>query len=125
MTRVLLIEDDDGLRRLLRVVLEAAQFEVVEAENGREGLARFREHPVEVVITDLVMPEQDGLGVLTALRIISPGTPIVVISGGLPRSPLYLKMAGKLGAVQVLAKPFLPSELISAVRTALGDPEPL
>jgi DNA-binding response OmpR family regulator len=120
VAHLLLIEDDAPLRGIIALSLRALQHDVTEAETGRQGLKRFKENPADLVITDLVMPEEDGLGVLNELRRVSPHTPIIVISGGLERSPLYRELATKLGATQVLAKPFHPAELQAAVAAALA-----
>jgi DNA-binding response OmpR family regulator len=120
VARVLLIDDDAPLREVLAMSLRRLQHEVIEAETGKEGLRRFRDQGADIVVTDLVMPEEDGLGVLLEMQKISPATPIIVISGGLARSGLYRDMAAKLGATCVLAKPFSTDELDAAIRAALG-----
>lgn len=83
---LLLIEDDVPLRPVITRCLRVAGHERTEAGTAREGLARFRYRPPDLVITDLVMPDQDGLGVLMELREISPVTPVIVISSRLTKS---------------------------------------
>lgn len=124
MAHVLLIDDDGPLREMLALTLQAQGHEVTEAETGREGLQRFRARTPDLVITDLVMPEEDGIGVLMELRKCAPGLPVVVISGGLPHSPLYRDIAEKLGAVRVLAKPFRPEDLAQTIGDVLGTAKP-
>lgn len=123
MARILIIEDDELLLDLLSKTLQAAGHTVMAAVNGRQGLKAFREEPADLVITDIVMPEQDGVGVAMALRKESPGTPLIAISGGVSRSPLYLDLAKKLGASRVIAKPFPPAKILRAVNELLGDGE--
>jgi CheY-like chemotaxis protein len=82
MARILIIEDDDHCRELLRLMLEPAGHAVVDACNGREGLARYRAAPTDVVVLDLFMPEQEGLETIQALRREYPTVKIIAISGG-------------------------------------------
>lgn len=107
MGRVLVIDDDARIRSLVRRLVEAAGHEVVEAENGKVGLERFAAYPAELVITDIFMPEMDGLEVLLELRKRSPQTRLVAMSGGgLLSAREMLRTAEVLGAVSVMEKPF-------------------
>ena len=81
MAQVLLIEDDDSVRTMLRLTLVHSGHSVIEARNGKEGLARFEHANVDLVITDIVMPEKDGLEVLMELRHRQPSVKIIAISG--------------------------------------------
>ena len=81
MSSILLIEDDVSLRELLSVNLTTAGYEVFEARNGRHGVRAFRKTPTDLVITDLYMPERDGLEVIEALQRTHPGVKVVAISG--------------------------------------------
>lgn len=100
---------------------------VVEARNGKEGLKLFSDTPVDLVITDLVMPESDGFELLHELRKQQPQVKIIVISGGLKGDiENFLTMARRLGAGQALAKPFSNDELNVAINTLLSaEPLPL
>lgn len=111
--RVLVIEDNAGLRDYLRVALESAGHEVLTAADGRQALAYLDGHPVDTVLTDLFMPEMDGIEVITALRRRFPGIKVVAMSGrpGVD----YLAVAAELGAAQILRKPFEMQELMSAL----------
>lgn len=121
--RILLIDDDDQLRAGLRQMLESAGYAVVEARHGREGIQRYRETPVEVVITDLLMPEQEGLATIKELRQDNPTVKIIAISGGLQTGSLdFLQVAKYLGAQQTLHKPFRRDELLGAIQSVLTDP---
>jgi CheY-like chemotaxis protein len=123
MARVLVIDDDDAVRGAIKLILESNHFEVVAARDGREGVAAANEHPIDIVICDIFMPTMDGIETIRKLRESRPNLPLIAISGsmmrdGLPKAPDYLSMAGKLGAVIQLQKPFRPNELLSAVRRA-------
>ncbi|HUR56662.1 MAG TPA: response regulator [Opitutaceae bacterium] len=124
MPRILLIDDDDGLRRVLAKSLGYAGHDVVQASDGRQGIELFRASSFDLVITDLVMPVQEGVETIVRLRKENANTPIIAISGGLTNSKLYLTMAEKIGARRVLGKPFVPSELIQAVNEVLGLEKP-
>jgi DNA-binding response OmpR family regulator len=116
MATVLVIDDDQMVRRVLTQVLTMASYRTVEAANGREGLAVFRAQRPEVVVTDIMMPEQEGIETIRLIRREAPETPIVAMSGGgSSRDLLFLKMSKDLGADMTLAKPFRPDELIEAV----------
>nr|WP_321464543.1 response regulator [uncultured Desulfobulbus sp.] len=120
--RILVIDDDDQMRVLLRQVMEWAGYEVMEAEDGREGMQKQRKQPADLVITDLIMPEQEGLETIGLLRKEFPGTRIIAISGGGRIGPeAYLPAAQELGADRVFSKPFDVRELAGAVKELLGD----
>jgi CheY-like chemotaxis protein len=121
MARILLIDDDDALRTVLRLTLTHFGHTVIEARNGREGLARFAQSGAELVITDIVMPDVEGIAVLMALRKMEPPVKIIAISGGGRVSATdYLRIATQLGAAKVLAKPFSHEVLIAAVNEVLA-----
>ncbi len=118
--RILVIDDDDQMRTLLRQVMEWAGYEVVEAGEGREGMQKQRKQPADLVITDLIMPEQEGLETITSLKKEYPGIKIIAISGGGRIGPeAYLPAAQELGADMVFSKPFDVRELAEAVRGLL------
>ncbi len=115
---VLIIDDDEQVLRLLRTVFEEAGYVVLEASNGREALARMTGHPVNLVVTDLVMPEKEGLETIQELRRKYPEVKILAISGTFGGS--YLKMASRLGADGILAKPFQREQFLEAVENSLS-----
>ena len=125
-TRLLVIDDQEEVRETLRDMLEANGYEVLEAADGKKGLRLLKRQelkqpktkPVDVVITDMIMPEKEGVETILELRRKYPGIKIVAISGG---GPDYLRMAKVLGADRILAKPFSPEELLDAVRKVLED----
>ncbi len=124
MAKILLIDDDNGLRAVLAKALGYAGHEVIQAPDGQQGCELFRATAFDVVITDLVMPVQEGVETIVQLRRENPNVPIIAISGGLTNSALYLTMAQKIGARKVLGKPFTPPELIQAVNEVLGLEKP-
>lgn len=123
MAHVLLIDDDDALREILALSLRNRQHQVTEAANGRQGLQLFQACSADVVVTDIVMPDEDGIGLLMKFRQLASGTPIIVMSGGLARSGLYRDLATKLGAARVLAKPFAADALDAAIAEVLAPPK--
>ncbi|MDF1560470.1 MAG: response regulator [Bacteroidales bacterium] len=121
MAGVLIVEDDADLREMLRDALEKRKFTVITAANGREAIARFRPSVIDLVVTDLLMPEEDGLMVIMKIRELKPSVKMIAISGGGKAGPgSYLLMASTLGADHVFSKPFLPSELLQKVREILA-----
>jgi len=112
MPHLLLIDDDGLFREILAAALVRAGHVVVQAENGRQGAEFFRKAPADLVITDLVMPDREGIEMIAALRRDWPTLPIIAMSGG---SPVYLTLAARLGAHRTLAKPFSPPLLLRAI----------
>ena len=114
--RVLLIEDDASVRRIVRKMLERGRHEVAEAENGRVGLDRLRDGAFDLVITDIVMPEMDGIETLIELRKHYPTLAVIAMSGGGRTGNMdVLGSAEKLGAFAVLHKPFTIDVLTTAI----------
>ena len=115
---ILIIDDDEQIRAFLRRVLEAAGYMVTEAPNGQEGLRQFRQTPTALVITDLFMPDRDGLEVTMALHRESPTVKIIVITGGSGQRD-FLEVAKILGAHRTMRKPVTIAELLQAVQEEL------
>jgi DNA-binding NtrC family response regulator len=114
--RVLVIDDEVQIRTLLANGLEAAGFQVDAAQDGIEGMRLFRRHPADVVVTDIIMPEQEGIETIIQLRREYPKLAIIAISGGGTVDPEgYLGTARLLGAAATFAKPFLIRDLVDAV----------
>lgn len=121
MQRVLIIDDDEQFRALLYEILDRAGFEVVEAGNGVDGLKLYRQQPADLVITDLIMPEKEGVETIMELRDEFPEARIIAISGGERIGGRdYLPIAARLGARRTLAKPFSRQEILTAVRETLA-----
>lgn len=124
MARILIIEDDDLLRGVLGSALTLAGHEVIQAPNGQDGVNAFRQKAIDVVITDIVMPVQEGVETIMQIRALSKKVPIIAMSGGVANSKLYLNIAGRIGAQRILPKPFTPQELLAAVTEALQPSPP-
>ena len=119
--KILVIDDDEQMLVLLRQVMEWSGHEVVEAADGRAGMLVQRQHGADLVITDLIMPEQEWLETITSLRRVFPGLKIIAISGGGRIGPeAYLPAARELGADRVFSKPFDVQELAETVRELLA-----
>lgn len=112
---ILIIDDDEQIRAVLRLVLEKAGYLVMEASNGREGLRRFRQTPTALVITDLLMPDQDGLEVTKALQREAPTVKIIVLTGASEELD-FLDAATLLGAHRTMKKPVTAAEVLEAVQ---------
>ncbi len=121
MARILVIDDEDQMRGMLRQALERAGYEVEEARDGREGLWRYQASPPALVITDILMPEKEGLEIIRDLRRDNPEVKIIAISGGGRTGNLnFLEIAAKLGAQRTLQKPFGLRELLQTVQELLS-----
>ncbi|MCI5162678.1 MAG: response regulator [Candidatus Electrothrix sp. AX5] len=121
MRNILIIDDDEQMRNLLCRAMEYAGFEVEAAADGRKGLRLFEENSYDLVITDLIMPEQEGMETITFLRKNHPDVKIIAISGGGRIGPeTYLPAALELGANSAFAKPFPIDELINTVKELLN-----
>jgi len=120
MPVVMIIEDDRELREMLRIALLRKEYTVIEAENGREALINFKPGITDLVITDLLMPEEDGLEVIIKMRELKKGIRVIAISGGGKAGPgNYLDMAKALGADAVFSKPFAVTELVNRIEELL------
>ena len=120
MARILLIDDDTRVLETYFLMLERAGYEVVKATSGKEGTRLFRNNPTDLVITDIIMPEKEGLETIMELRRDFPNVKIIAISGGAFLEPDdYLEMAKQFGAMRTLTKPIDQEELLEAVRECL------
>ena len=122
MARILIIEDDNEVRDYLDSVMTRAGYDVVVASNGKDGVELFRSHPVDLVITDIIMPEKDGIETIMDLRSNRKTPKVIAISGGGRAEPEnYLHSAKLLGADRTMRKPFTNAEMLRAVRELLGE----
>jgi CheY-like chemotaxis protein len=122
MRSILLIDDDDLSRGAVHKMLERAGYQVYSTGDGYGAIDHYRERPADLVITDLIMPDIDGLEVIQQLRRINPAVRVLAISGGgRVEAEEYLSVARKFGAVEVLSKPFTGQELKKSVESALGE----
>lgn len=121
MAKILLIDDDPLVRHTITRILSRDGYEVVSARNGREGLAAFQNEQPALVITDILMPEQEGVETIRAIRQLSPDLPIIAISGGGRFSGAdYLAIATAFGASRTIAKPFEADTLLNSVAQCLA-----
>jgi len=123
MAKILIIEDDDKFRAMVRKMLEKAGYnDIEEAANGSIGVKLIRQCPFDLVITDIIMPEKEGLEMITELCRDFPGIKIIAMSGGGRIEPQgYLEVAKHLGASRTLVKPFKHADLIDAVQELLRE----
>lgn len=123
MSRILIIEDDSLTREWLESLLSRNGFVVESATNGQEGIDLFRANPANLVITDIVMPEKDGIETITDLKRTHPDVKVIAISGGERRpegvSRNYLHSAKLLGADLAIKKPFSNDDMLTAVKQLL------
>ncbi len=121
MATILVIDDDPDLLASARRALERAGYDVRTAANGSEALRHFAGDPTDLVVTDILMPDMDGIEFIMRLRATFPETPIIAMSGGgmLPKDTL-LAASQVLGAVHTLSKPFAAEQLTACVAHALG-----
>jgi DNA-binding response OmpR family regulator len=116
MARILVIDDDPGFRRMIRMILTRMRHDVIEAGDGNEGIDRFKAEQPDLVISDIVMPDKEGIQTILEIRALAPDTHIIAMSGGgASLGTGYLGAALKLGANLILPKPFRPAELTAMV----------
>ena len=125
MARILIIDDDEAVRKATSIVLEVRGFDVLEVENGQAGVDAIKAGSFDVVIVDLFMPGMDGLATTRAIHQHSPATPIIAVSGFMfrgrcPSMPDFHPMATEAGAVATLYKPLRPDDLMQAVADAMA-----
>ncbi len=122
MQRILVIDDEPQLRAILKRFLEIEGYEVEVASDGKEGMRLFNRNPADLVITDLIMPEKEGIETIRELKASFPSVKIIAMSGGGRIGPeTYLSLAKRLGAHKTLTKPFELKELGDAVREMLAN----
>jgi DNA-binding response OmpR family regulator len=120
MAKILLVDDDEFVRRPVQMNLQRAGHAVDEASNGRDAVTAYREKRYDIVVTDLIMPEQEGLETIMQLRRHDAEVRVIAISGGgRVNATNYLALAKSLGARRTLAKPFTTEELLAAIDQVL------
>jgi len=121
MAGILIVEDDKDLREMLKISLLMRKYTVLEASDGKEALLKFRPGVTDMVITDLIMPDEDGLKVIMKIKEIKPSIKIIAISGGGKAGPgNYLNLAKALGADEIFPKPFSINEMIKKIDELLN-----
>lgn len=118
---ILVVDDDAEVRHVLRAILESAGYLVAEADNGRQALVECRQRRVDLMITDLVMPDVEGIETIKLARKTYPGLRIIAISGAFGGE--YLRIAQLLGADVALPKPLRMDALLDAVRQIFRNGE--
>ena len=121
MAHILIVDDDEEIRILLSEILRQAGHTVLTANNGQTGLETIKTKNIDLVITDIFMPEMDGIDLLVSILNTYPNSKIIAISGGhkAMNAQLTLKMAQSFGAVDVITKPFQANVLINKIERAL------
>ena len=122
MKRILVIDDDDLFREMLLVMIQREGYAVDEAEDGEIGVEKHKRNKYDLIITDIIMPNKEGIGTIMALRKQDPNVKIIAMSGGgrvVPNN--YLNIAEKLGAHKTLSKPFERKVLIGTIKELIGD----
>jgi CheY-like chemotaxis protein len=120
MAKILVIEDEDLVRLTVKKILQAAGHQVVEARSGLEGLASYKRSPCDLVITDLIMPDMDGVTTIKELKRDFPSARVIATSGGGRTGNLdFLKLADLYGADATLPKPYGAADLIKIVQKVL------
>ena len=121
--RILVVDDNDEMREMLALLLGQAGHEVLDAANGKLAMNLLKKERVDLIITDIITPEMEGISLIMAIRSIDPHAKIIVISGGARIDPrLCPNMAGTLGADRVLQKPFGKSSILSAIAELVANP---
>jgi CheY-like chemotaxis protein len=123
--RILVIDDDEAVRRATVIMLEARGFDVVAVDNGQSGIDTIKAGRFDAVIVDIFMPGMDGLATTRAIHQHSPATPIIAVSGFMfrgscPTMPDFHPMATEAGAVATLYKPLRPNDLVDAIADPMG-----
>lgn len=121
MPSVLVVDDEDQVRQLIKETLEQAGYRVQESRDGKEGLQQYRQVQTDLVIMDILMPDQDGLESIATLRREFPKVKIIAITGGTDMIGIlnFLDVAKMLGANRTLQKPFEMQALLDAAEAEL------
>lgn len=129
---ILIIDDEEDIRDVLQMILEGAGYDVRVASNGNQALELLHDEPARLIITDIIMPEKDGVSLITEIRHQYPGVRVIAISGGGGIDPIaykpeaisttaYLAAAKQAGADHVITKPFEREDLLQAVEKLLKN----
>jgi DNA-binding response OmpR family regulator len=121
MAGVLIVEDDNELREMIAISLRRRKLTVIEAVDGKEAIVHFKPSITDLVVTDIIMPEEDGLKVIIKLKELKPSLKVIAISGGGKAGPgSYLNLAKALGADAIYSKPFSINELVARIEELLN-----
>jgi YesN/AraC family two-component response regulator len=116
---ILIIDDDTDYRNAIKHVFECHDYKVYEASNGKEGIESYRRIAADIILADIFMPEKDGLETIREFKREFPEAKIIAMSGIYSKTGYFLKVAGYLGAILCIRKPFESDDLIKAVESAL------
>jgi DNA-binding response OmpR family regulator len=120
MRKILVIDDDILVQDTIVRILERKGYQVLVAGDGARGVRMFRSEQPDLVITDIIMPEKEGLETIREIRGQRPDARIIAISGGARIGNMdFLDVAGKLGASEIMSKPFDPADLVALVSRCL------
>jgi CheY-like chemotaxis protein len=127
MTLILVIDDDQTVRKAICALLEHRGVDVLVADSGANGVRYLETFPIDVAVVDIIMPDMDGLEIIRTFSHRTPRVPVIAMSGFLSHdrqgtAPDFLRMAGCLGAASCLRKPFRPHQLMAAIEACLGVP---
>ncbi len=122
MANILIADDQETIRQMLKSLFEQYTYTVSVAANGKEALNLFRSQTFDLVITDIIMPDMEGIETIRELKKLDPKIKIIAMSGGgTVRAMEYLRMAGMLGALRTIEKPFDVRKMLEAVRLCLDE----
>ena len=122
MQKILIIDDEPHILMMLKKMMEKAGYEIDLAANGKEGMELFQKSPSDLVITDIIMPEKEGLETIREMKRMQPKLKIIAMSGGGKISAEnYLETASIFGATRIIQKPFTQNDMVSAVRELMGS----
>lgn len=119
--RILIIDDDAHFRSVVRQMLERSNMEVLEAADGAAGVECLRANEIDLVLTDLIMPEKDGIMAIQEILEQYPSLKVIAMSGGPRGNSAWLPIARRVGALRTLRKPFSSNELLDAVSSLLAN----
>jgi DNA-binding response OmpR family regulator len=123
MPKILVIDDDAMIRNTIARILRAQSFDVLLAEDGVKGLASFRHEKPDLVLTDILMPDKEGIETISEIKREAAHAKIIAMSGGgRVGNADFLTMARKLGASDVISKPFVPQDLVDLIKHCLDEP---
>lgn len=116
LKHILVVDDDEMMREFVKELLEINNFIITQAENGKAGLKAFREETPDLVITDIIMPEMEGISFIRELRNINSEIPIIAMTGNIHgRAEEYLELSSQLGANEVLEKPIKSEDFLQSI----------
>lgn len=113
---ILVVDDDEMMRSFVKELLLINNFKITTAANGKEGLKEFRENTPDLVITDIIMPEMEGITLISKLRTHNKNIPIIAMTGNIHgRMDEFLEISSQLGADKVLSKPIKSKDMLEAI----------